>query len=243
MREAPASAQLIEAFANTVDVELGTDELETASGLATWLVAQGLLDRNRRIGPDDHTLCLRLRTGIREELGINVGDTADAALLARADEALRELPVLISVRGGGGQDSRDGVLSPAPDLPPTRKALAHLAIAWSELALAGEAGRLKRCAEHSCAWVFWDVSKNRSRRWCSMRVCGNRAKARRHTAKQASATTRSATPQRAETLERPAAAEQTTSPEQTTGPEQATPSERTASARQEASSASRVTRT
>ncbi|MBO8202221.1 CGNR zinc finger domain-containing protein [Streptomyces smyrnaeus] len=242
MREAPASAQLIEAFANTVDVELGTDELETPSGLAAWLVAHGLLDRDRRIDPDDHTLCLRLRTGIREELGINVGDTADAALLARADEALRELPVLISVRGGGGQDSRDGVLSPAPDLPPIRKALAHLAIAWSELTLAGEAGRLKRCAEHSCAWVFWDVSKNRSRRWCSMRVCGNRAKARRHTAKQASATTRSAPTQRAETPERPAAAEQTTSPERTPGPEQTASPERTASAHQEAPPASRAPR-
>ncbi|MGI5353426.1 CGNR zinc finger domain-containing protein [Streptomyces sp. CA-250714] len=181
MRDAPASARLIEAFANTVDVELGTDELATTSGLAVWLVDQGLLDRSRRVSAEDHALCLRLRIGIREELGVNVGDTADATLLAGADDALRELPVLITVRGG----TREGVLSPAPHLPPVRRALAGLAIAWSELALTGEATRLKRCAEHGCAWVFWDVSKNRSRRWCSMRVCGNRAKARRYTAKQA----------------------------------------------------------
>lgn len=181
MLDAPASAQLIEAFANTVDVELGTDELDTASGLSAWLAGQGLLDRTRRISAEDHALCLRLRTGIREELGVNVGDTADATLLAGADKALLELPVLITVRGG----ARDGVLSPAPELPPARKALAGLAIAWSELTVTGEAARLKRCAEHACAWVFWDVSKNRSRRWCSMRICGNRAKARRYTAKQA----------------------------------------------------------
>ncbi|MFG2577498.1 CGNR zinc finger domain-containing protein [Streptomyces sp. NPDC048481] len=182
MSEAPASAQLIEAFANTVDVELGTDELATPGALSAWLAGRGLLDRERRIGAEDHALCLRLRTGIREELGVNVGDTADVALLAGADEALRELPVLITVRGAG----RDGgVLSPAADLTPVRKALAGLAIAWSELVVTGEAVRLKRCAEHACAWVFWDVSKNRSRRWCSMRVCGNRAKARRHSAKQA----------------------------------------------------------
>ncbi|GLX48750.1 hypothetical protein Shyhy01_17000 [Streptomyces hygroscopicus subsp. hygroscopicus] len=184
MSEAPASAQLIEAFANTVDVELGTDELATASALSAWLAERGLLDRERRIGAEDHALCLRLRTGIREELGVNVGDTADAALLAGADEALRELPVLITVRGG---TDRGGVLSPAAELTPVRKALASLAIAWSELVITGEAVRLKRCAEHACAWVFWDVSKNRSRRWCSMRVCGNRAKARRHSAKQAAA--------------------------------------------------------
>ncbi|MFI5824752.1 CGNR zinc finger domain-containing protein [Streptomyces rishiriensis] len=184
MSQAPACARLIEAFANTVDVELGTDELATPGALSAWLVERGLLDRERRTGAEDHALCLRLRTGIREELGVHVGDTADAALLAGADEALRELPVLITVRGA----RRDGaVLSPAADLTPVRKALAGLAIAWSELVVTGEAARLKRCAEHACAWVFWDVSKNRSRRWCSMRVCGNRAKARRHSAKQAAA--------------------------------------------------------
>ncbi|GAA0393839.1 hypothetical protein GCM10010357_13330 [Streptomyces luteireticuli] len=53
-----------------------------------------------------------------------------------------------------------------------------------ELVVTGESTRLKRCAEQACAWVFWDVSKNRSRRWCSMRVCGNRAKARRYAARQ-----------------------------------------------------------
>ncbi|MFI7246204.1 CGNR zinc finger domain-containing protein [Streptomyces qinglanensis] len=184
MRDAPASAQLIEAFANTVDVELGTDELDSAGGLATWLAERGMLDRGHEVGPGDHALCLRLRAGVREELGVNVGDHADPALSAGADEALRELPVLVSV--GRGPDG--GALSPAPDLPPARRALAALAIAWCELTLTGEAARLKRCSEHTCAWVFWDASKNRSRRWCSMRVCGNRAKARRHSAKQAGAT-------------------------------------------------------
>ncbi|RKN77507.1 CGNR zinc finger domain-containing protein [Streptomyces klenkii] len=190
MLEAPASARLIEAFANTVDVELGTDELDTAGGLSAWLADQGLLDRGRRVGAEDHALCLRLRTGIREELGVHVGDTADTALLAGADDALRELPVLITVRRGTGDGGAPSpALSPVPGLPPVRKALAGLAIAWSELTVTGEAARLKRCAEHGCAWVFWDVSKNRSRRWCSMRICGNRAKARRYSAKQAATST------------------------------------------------------
>jgi predicted RNA-binding Zn ribbon-like protein len=37
-----------------------------------------------------------------------------------------------------------------------------------------------RCAGDRCGWLFLDTSKNRSRRWCSMAGCGNRAKARRH---------------------------------------------------------------
>ncbi|MCX5231111.1 CGNR zinc finger domain-containing protein [Streptomyces sp. NBC_00233] len=42
--------------------------------------------------------------------------------------------------------------------------------------------RLERCAEHTCGRVSWDTSKNHSRRWCSMRVCGNRTKSRRYAA-------------------------------------------------------------
>ena len=34
--------------------------------------------------------------------------------------------------------------------------------------------------ENECTWIFLDETKNHSRRWCSMRDCGNRAKARRH---------------------------------------------------------------
>ena len=39
--------------------------------------------------------------------------------------------------------------------------------------------RVRICADDTCAWVFLDTSKNRSRRWCDMAQCGNRAKARR----------------------------------------------------------------
>lgn len=39
--------------------------------------------------------------------------------------------------------------------------------------------RLKVCRDERCAWAFYDQSKNHSSRWCSMAVCGNRAKARR----------------------------------------------------------------
>jgi predicted RNA-binding Zn ribbon-like protein len=40
--------------------------------------------------------------------------------------------------------------------------------------------RLRECAAPACGWLFLDASRNRSRRWCDMSVCGNRAKARRH---------------------------------------------------------------
>lgn len=41
--------------------------------------------------------------------------------------------------------------------------------------------RVGQCADdRGCGWLFFDSSRNRSRRWCSMESCGNRAKARRH---------------------------------------------------------------
>jgi predicted RNA-binding Zn ribbon-like protein len=39
---------------------------------------------------------------------------------------------------------------------------------------------VRECAADDCTWLFLDRSRNQSRRWCDMRVCGNRAKARRH---------------------------------------------------------------
>jgi predicted RNA-binding Zn ribbon-like protein len=45
------------------------------------------------------------------------------------------------------------------------------------------AGRIKTCAAPDCGWKFMDQSKNRSRRWCDMAVCGNLAKARQYRAR------------------------------------------------------------
>jgi predicted RNA-binding Zn ribbon-like protein len=44
--------------------------------------------------------------------------------------------------------------------------------------------RMKACRAEDCGWAFYDRSRNRSRAWCSMRECGNRAKARSYRARQ-----------------------------------------------------------
>jgi predicted RNA-binding Zn ribbon-like protein len=63
-------------------------------------------------------------------------------------------------------------------------------IAWSaaELLTSGRRSRIRECEGHNgCGWLFLDTSKNGRRRWCDMRVCGNRAKARRHRQREAAA--------------------------------------------------------
>jgi predicted RNA-binding Zn ribbon-like protein len=49
-----------------------------------------------------------------------------------------------------------------------------------DLLTSQELDRVRVCAADNCAWLFLDRSRNRTRQWCDMSVCGNRAKARRH---------------------------------------------------------------
>ncbi len=51
-------------------------------------------------------------------------------------------------------------------------------LAAVRLADDGDWARVKLCAAETCRWAFVDGSRNRSRSWCSMDTCGNRAKAR-----------------------------------------------------------------
>ncbi|MFL6426891.1 MAG: CGNR zinc finger domain-containing protein [Acidobacteriaceae bacterium] len=51
-----------------------------------------------------------------------------------------------------------------------------------DLLLAKDPPRLHACASDTCRWLFLDTSKNHTRRWCDMKICGNRAKARRYNA-------------------------------------------------------------
>jgi predicted RNA-binding Zn ribbon-like protein len=57
-------------------------------------------------------------------------------------------------------------------------AVGEVLAAATRLAVLGEWERFKICSADSCRWAFFDQSRNRSRTWCSMRVCGNREKAR-----------------------------------------------------------------
>ncbi len=55
-----------------------------------------------------------------------------------------------------------------------------VAVSAADLLIAGRRESIRACAEEKCRWLFLDHSRNGSRRWCDMKVCGNRAKARRH---------------------------------------------------------------
>ena len=56
----------------------------------------------------------------------------------------------------------------------------HIAYSAAVLLTTGDLSRVGQCSDERCGWLYFDRSKNGSRRWCSMEDCGNRAKARRH---------------------------------------------------------------
>jgi len=49
----------------------------------------------------------------------------------------------------------------------------------ADILVSDEIKKVKACADPACGWLFIDISRNRSRRWCDMQDCGNRAKATR----------------------------------------------------------------
>jgi predicted RNA-binding Zn ribbon-like protein len=59
-----------------------------------------------------------------------------------------------------------------------------LALSASDLMTSDDVDLIRACDDPECRWLFLDTSKNHSRRWCEMRLCGNRMKARRFKAQR-----------------------------------------------------------
>ncbi len=59
-----------------------------------------------------------------------------------------------------------------------------IARAAADLLVSSDLALIRACSSPTCQWLFLDTSKNHHRRWCSMRQCGNRAKARKFYAKK-----------------------------------------------------------
>jgi predicted RNA-binding Zn ribbon-like protein len=73
----------------------------------------------------------------------------------------------------------DGLVSWTLSVAPSRELAVRAVLAWDTLARHGPA-RLRACANDECRLFLIDRSKANAARWCSMAVCGNRMKARRH---------------------------------------------------------------
>jgi predicted RNA-binding Zn ribbon-like protein len=93
--------------------------------------------------------------------------------------AIEQINALLSQTGASPQiaahDGRGPHLHVSrPTAPLADRIAAHFAMGLAWLVVAGEAGRIRSCESPSCRAVFVDFSRNRSRRYCDSRTCGNR---------------------------------------------------------------------
>jgi predicted RNA-binding Zn ribbon-like protein len=176
----PASLAVVRRFVNTLDVEDGVDALADPPALRRWLHEVGLLSSRARVTNDEVRRTVEVREALRALLLANNGgggglEPARAALGAAADRS--GLTLRFGARGAGLQPAVDGVDA----------ALGRIVGAVGEAMLAGTWPRLKACRAGDCTWAFWDGTRNGSRTWCSMAVCGNRTKARAFRRRRAAA--------------------------------------------------------
>ncbi|HEV7677688.1 MAG TPA: CGNR zinc finger domain-containing protein [Candidatus Dormibacteraeota bacterium] len=171
----PGDLGLVMEFVNSLDVEPNTDLLAGVAGLRSWLLERGVVTpaEARRLTAADAARVREFREAVRALLRANHGDPLDAGALAVLDTEARRPALRVHFTADGGAR-----LVPAGEGADRLVARVLGAIAAADVE--GTWRRLKVCAEDSCAWAYYDVSRNGSRAWCSMRVCGNRAKARRH---------------------------------------------------------------
>ncbi len=175
----PDDLDLIGSFVNTLHKDSAqpeVEELDSPAALAAWMKDHGMA---RDKDPDAQELegAIRFREALRKLLRTNNGSRVDPESLAALREAAQEGLIRIEI-------DRAGRAMAAPARQGLGSLFARLLAAVADSQAAGTWERMKACADDECEWAFYDSSKNRSRTWCSMEVCGNRAKTRAYRARR-----------------------------------------------------------
>lgn len=169
--ELPSEVRLVRDFVNTFDVEDAADRLASKESAAEWLQDHGLIGSTDEVRAQDLRLLREARESLRAVLRAHHGEELDADVIEGFNRAAGASRLTVSF-------DADGTPRLQPAATGARAALAQI---LTGVVVAHETGtweRLKVCPEETCQWAFYDESKNASRRWCSMKVCGNRTKTR-----------------------------------------------------------------
>jgi predicted RNA-binding Zn ribbon-like protein len=191
--QAPGRLAVVQAFVNTLDLEEGTDELGSPAALDAWLLSAGGLTEPTagQSGPSELALAVELREALRGVLRSHVSHNPAARGNVTAADPVARLAEISSAMQARISADADGSVRVVPGGPGSRAALAGLLLIAAEAHTLGTWARLKVCSADDCQWAFYDRSPTRSGCWCSMQICGSRAKSRAYR-RRAATTSRSA---------------------------------------------------
>lgn len=171
----PEGLRPLQALVNTLDIGPGRptrDELDSPERLRAWLAEQHLLlPAKARMSEADLLRVRDVREAIRALLLANNDGREHSGALKTLNAAARRAHLMMRF-------DRHGRVALDADAGGVDAAIGRLLSSVYEAMVTGTWLRLKACRADDCLYAFYDESKNKSGTWCSMRVCGNRAKAR-----------------------------------------------------------------
>ncbi|NLU70798.1 CGNR zinc finger domain-containing protein [Streptomyces sp. HNM0574] len=176
-RTAPEQLILAQELANTLDVDAGSDALAEDGGVAAFAARLGLTGLG--LTERDADALRELREALRAACLAHTGTDAPPEQVAALGRWFARAPLALSVDAAGAAR-----LLPAEGLTGVPALAARIAAGVAEARADGSWQRLKACPAHDCLWVFYDRSPAGRGRWCSMAVCGSRAKMRAYRARR-----------------------------------------------------------
>ena len=163
------NTELVQDFVNSRELRPAVEDLETPKQPSAWLSERELLEPGARVTRADLAEAVRVREALRDVLSAKVGIAVDVeAAKAEIDAAARR----------AGLELRFDPTCPRvePTVGGVRGAIGRILVEVYDEMVDGIWERMKACKAEDCRWAFLDTSKNKSRAWCSMESCGNRAK-------------------------------------------------------------------
>src|SRR5215475_1841657 len=172
-RLAPPPLLLVQAFVNTLDLDLHTDVLAHAEEARAWLAEAGLRDPGQPDLPADLQLARTVRESLRAMIARNTGGPPlSEAELRPLRQVTSEATLRLEVTAGGQVRLETG-----EDAERLADGLAGLLLTISGAQADGSWDRMKLCGNPDCLWAFYDRSHSRQGA-CDMASCGNRLKNR-----------------------------------------------------------------
>ena len=167
---APGALVLVHGFLNTWSDELGIEDFGSPKAMEVWLSKANLWQGSHPLSAEDYRRLCEFRGQLRKLLQ---GQGALEELARSLDHLTFRLGV------NEGQLMLHSAMTSAYDLTVGRL----MAIIYASQ-IDGTWARLKCCALPSCGWAYYDSTRSRTKRWCSMKSCGSRHKAREYYRRQ-----------------------------------------------------------